>query len=324
MNFPRSPGLPGQQPQQPQDPNEANIKMMAGMMESCYAKTVMAGVAGMGLGAVFGMFMASVSLYLLRLFLSPVSQVQRQQSARFVATDAKEPTRQMAYDTPYHTVTPESTAAKPAAGAATTTPGSAPAAATKPHPAVPNATPGATTTTTTTASAAKLAVAPPPVAAAVKPPSAILPRVAAAEATAAAAAAASSSSAATAATVAAATTTTAAVTPMGAAAAAASGSVPVSSLPLRRQLAVGFKDMGARSLSTGKNFAKVGALFSGIECGIEGLRAKNDAANGIGAGCIAGAVLARNGGPQAAAIGCVGFAAFSAAIEAWLRSPKDE
>ncbi|KAL8410070.1 hypothetical protein RB594_008242 [Gaeumannomyces avenae] len=289
MNFPRSPGLPGQQPQQPQDPNEANIKMMAGMMESCYAKTVMAGVAGMGLGAVFGMFMAS-----------------------------------MAYDTPYHTVTPESTAAKPAAGAATTTPGSAPAAATKPHPAVPNATPGATTTTTTTASAAKLAVAPPPVAAAVKPPSAILPRVAAAEATAAAAAAASSSSAATAATVAAATTTTAAVTPMGAAAAAASGSVPVSSLPLRRQLAVGFKDMGARSLSTGKNFAKVGALFSGIECGIEGLRAKNDAANGIGAGCIAGAVLARNGGPQAAAIGCVGFAAFSAAIEAWLRSPKDE
>jgi hypothetical protein len=30
------------------------------MMESCYAKTVMAGVAGFGLGGLFGMFMASV------------------------------------------------------------------------------------------------------------------------------------------------------------------------------------------------------------------------------------------------------------------------
>ncbi|KAL8383071.1 hypothetical protein RB595_006704 [Gaeumannomyces hyphopodioides] len=259
---------------------------MANMMESCYAKTAMAGVAGMGLGAVFGMFMAS-----------------------------------MAYDTPYHTITPESTAAKPAAGTATTA-GSAPgaAAATKPHPAVPNATPGAMTTVTTPTGVAKptTAAATPPPPASVKPPSAILPRVAAVKA----ASAASSSTAATA--TATATTTAAAVTPMGAAAAAASGSVPLTSLPLRKQLTIGFKDMGARSLSTGKNFAKVGALFSGIECGIEGLRAKNDAANGIGAGCIAGAVLARNGGPQAAAIGCVGFAAFSAAIEAWLRSPKDE
>ncbi|KLU90061.1 hypothetical protein MAPG_09026 [Magnaporthiopsis poae ATCC 64411] len=63
MNFPRAPGLPGQQPQQPQDPNEATIKMMSNMMESCYAKTAMAGVAGMGLGAVFGMLMASVSRF---------------------------------------------------------------------------------------------------------------------------------------------------------------------------------------------------------------------------------------------------------------------
>jgi hypothetical protein len=30
-------------------------------MESCYAKTAMSGVAGFGLGGLFGMFMASVS-----------------------------------------------------------------------------------------------------------------------------------------------------------------------------------------------------------------------------------------------------------------------
>jgi len=99
---------------------------------------------------------------------------------------------------------------------------------------------------------------------------------------------------------------------------------PISSLPLRKQLAHGFKDMGARSWSTAKNFGAVGALFAGIECGIEGLRAKNDLGNGVAAGCLTGAILARNGGPQAAAVGCAGFAAFSAAIDAWMRMPKDE
>ncbi|KAH6840930.1 Tim17/Tim22/Tim23/Pmp24 family-domain-containing protein [Chaetomium sp. MPI-CAGE-AT-0009] len=98
----------------------------------------------------------------------------------------------------------------------------------------------------------------------------------------------------------------------------------LSSMPLRKQLAHGFKDMGARSWSTAKNFGAVGALFSGIECGIEGLRAKNDIGNGVAAGCLTGAILARNGGPQAAAVGCAGFAAFSAAIDAWMRMPKDE
>jgi mitochondrial import inner membrane translocase subunit TIM22 len=98
----------------------------------------------------------------------------------------------------------------------------------------------------------------------------------------------------------------------------------LTSLPLRRQIAIGFKDMGARSWSTAKNFGAVGALFSGIECGIEGLRAKNDLTNGVAAGCLTGGILARNGGPQAAAIGCAGFAAFSAAIDAWMRMPKDE
>jgi import inner membrane translocase subunit TIM22 len=102
------------------------------------------------------------------------------------------------------------------------------------------------------------------------------------------------------------------------------GTASITSLPLKKQLAIGFKDMGKRSWSTAKNFGAVGALFAGIECGIEGLRAKNDLGNGVAAGCLTGAILARNGGPQAAAIGCAGFAAFSAAIDAWMRMPKEE
>ncbi|KAK0651816.1 Tim17/Tim22/Tim23/Pmp24 family-domain-containing protein [Cercophora newfieldiana] len=157
------------------NPNDPNVKWLTNAMESCYAKTAMSGVAGFGLGGLFGIFMAS-----------------------------------MAYDTPYHT-----------AGAGT-------------------------------------------------------------------------------------------------------GATPISSLPWKQQVKVGFKDMGARSYSTAKNFGMVGALFSGIECGIEGLRAKNDMGNGVAAGCLTGAILARNGGPQAAAVGCAGFAAFSAAIDAWMRMPKEE
>jgi len=120
------------------------------------------------------------------------------------------------------------------------------------------------------------------------------------------------------------TTTTAPGAKPGAPPIVTTTQTPVSSLPLRRQLAHGFRDMGKRSYGTAKNFGAVGALFSGIECGIEGLRAKNDLANGVAAGCATGAILARNAGPQAAAIGCAGFAAFSAAIDTWLRMPKDE
>ncbi|KAI1361952.1 Tim17/Tim22/Tim23/Pmp24 family-domain-containing protein [Xylaria arbuscula] len=99
---------------------------------------------------------------------------------------------------------------------------------------------------------------------------------------------------------------------------------PIAELPMREQLKVGFRDMGARSYSTAKNFGKVGLMFSGIECGIEGLRAKNDLANGVAAGCLTGGILAKSGGPTAVAGGCAAFAAFSAAIDVWLRQPKDE
>ena len=99
---------------------------------------------------------------------------------------------------------------------------------------------------------------------------------------------------------------------------------PITTLPLRQQLKVGFKDMGTRSWSMARNFGKVGALFSGIECGIEGMRAKNDLVNGVAAGCLTGGILAKNAGPQAVIGGCAAFAAFSAAIDAYMRQPPEE
>lgn len=99
---------------------------------------------------------------------------------------------------------------------------------------------------------------------------------------------------------------------------------PITSLPLRQQLKVGFKDMGTRSYSTAKNFGLVGLMFAGIECGIEGYRAKNDMVNGAAAGCLTGGILARSGGPTAVAGGCAAFAAFSTAIDVWLRQPKED
>jgi import inner membrane translocase subunit TIM22 len=97
----------------------------------------------------------------------------------------------------------------------------------------------------------------------------------------------------------------------------------VSSLPVKEQLRQGFKEMGRASWSSAKNFGYIGAIFAGTECAIEGYRAKNDLGNGVAAGCLTGGFLAKGGGPQAAALGCAGFAAFSAAIDAYMRMPED-
>ncbi|KAI0119319.1 mitochondrial import inner membrane translocase, subunit Tim17/22 [Daldinia grandis] len=113
-------------------------------------------------------------------------------------------------------------------------------------------------------------------------------------------------------------------TPFHSPGAAGAAPIPIANLPWRQQLKVGFKDMGSRSYSTAKNFGLVGLMFSGIECGIEGYRAKNDMYNGTAAGCLTGGILARGGGPTAVAGGCAAFAAFSAAIDVWIRSPKED
>lgn len=97
----------------------------------------------------------------------------------------------------------------------------------------------------------------------------------------------------------------------------------IAKLPLREQLRKGFKDMGSRSFSSAKNFGLIGAILSGTECCIEGYRGKNDLKNAVAAGCITGGILGAKAGPQAAAVGCAGFAAFSTAIEAYLRMPSE-
>ncbi|KIJ15535.1 hypothetical protein PAXINDRAFT_176467 [Paxillus involutus ATCC 200175] len=80
-----------------------------------------------------------------------------------------------------------------------------------------------------------------------------------------------------------------------------------------------FKEMGKGMWRSGKGFGKVGALFAGIECVIEGYRAKNDMVNPVAAGFVAGGILARNSGPKAVLGGGLAFAAFSAAIDLFLR-----
>jgi len=44
----------------------------------------------------------------------------------------------------------------------------------------------------------------------------------------------------------------------------------------------------------------------------------------VAAGCITGGALAAKAGPQAAALGCAGFAGFSAAIDYYMRMPNDD
>ena len=113
-------------------------------------------------------------------------------------------------------------------------------------------------------------------------------------------------------------------TPMSSGLPGGVGTGNISDLPVREQLRLGFKDMGRSAYSSAKNFGYIGAIFAGTECAIEGFRAKNDLGNGVAAGCLTGGFLARNAGPQAAAVGCAGFAAFSAAIDAYMRMPNDD
>ncbi|KAG6861115.1 hypothetical protein C0995_003844 [Termitomyces sp. Mi166 len=85
-----------------------------------------------------------------------------------------------------------------------------------------------------------------------------------------------------------------------------------------------FKEMGRGMWSSGKGFGKVGALFAGIECVIESYRAKNDVYNSVASGFLAGGILARNSGPKGAFSGGLFFAAFSAAIDLFMRRETPE
>ncbi|XP_030648697.1 mitochondrial import inner membrane translocase subunit Tim22 [Chanos chanos] len=79
------------------------------------------------------------------------------------------------------------------------------------------------------------------------------------------------------------------------------------------------KDMGQRGMSYAKNFAIVGAMFSCTECIIESHRGKSDWKNAVYSGCVTGGAIGFRAGLKAGVLGCGGFAAFSAAIEYYLR-----
>ncbi|CAI7744748.1 unnamed protein product, partial [Closterium sp. NIES-54] len=89
----------------------------------------------------------------------------------------------------------------------------------------------------------------------------------------------------------------------------------VEEMSTRQQLVHGFKQMAQRSWHTGKTFAVMGAIFSASECMAEKARARHDEVNTVIAGCVTGGALSARAGPQAACMGCAGFAAFSLLIE---------
>ncbi|KAI9027937.1 mitochondrial inner membrane translocase subunit Tim17/Tim22/Tim23/peroxisomal protein PMP24 [Hyaloraphidium curvatum] len=91
-------------------------------------------------------------------------------------------------------------------------------------------------------------------------------------------------------------------------------------LKFREQMKISMRQTVDRAKSSAKNLSVVGAAFAGTECVIETYRAKNDVYNGVAAGCITGAGLAARAGPQAMVAGCIGFAAFSAAIDTYTRN----
>mmetsp|Transcript_36004 Transcript_36004/g.70845 ORF Transcript_36004/g.70845 Transcript_36004/m.70845 type:complete len:246 (+) Transcript_36004:139-876(+) len=90
----------------------------------------------------------------------------------------------------------------------------------------------------------------------------------------------------------------------------------VPAAPMKEQMRHSLRTTGDKSLYWARNFAFITGVFSGSECLVEKARGKHDVWNPVMSGCATGAAMQAKSGPQAAALGCAGFAAFSLAIEA--------
>mmetsp|Transcript_23034 Transcript_23034/g.64093 ORF Transcript_23034/g.64093 Transcript_23034/m.64093 type:complete len:242 (+) Transcript_23034:69-794(+) len=96
------------------------------------------------------------------------------------------------------------------------------------------------------------------------------------------------------------------------------GGKDVPQAPLREQLRTTFRATADKSLYWCRNFAFITGVFGGSECLVEKYRGKHDVWNSVASGCITGAALQAKQGPQAAAVGCGGFAAFSLVIDSFM------
>lgn len=89
----------------------------------------------------------------------------------------------------------------------------------------------------------------------------------------------------------------------------------VPQAPLKEQIKVTMRATAEKSRYWCRQFAFITGVFGGTDCLVEKFRGKHDIWNAVASGCITGAALQAKQGPQAAAMGCGGFAAFSLVIE---------
>lgn len=88
----------------------------------------------------------------------------------------------------------------------------------------------------------------------------------------------------------------------------------VPQAPLKEQMRMTFRATADKSMYWCRNFAFITGVFGGSECLVEKARGTHDVWNEVISGCITGAAMQAKSGPQAAALGCGGFAAFSLVI----------
>ena len=78
--------------------------------------------------------------------------------------------------------------------------------------------------------------------------------------------------------------------------------------------------LGSKVRWYAKSFAALSGLYAGVECVTAKSTAEENVVNHAVAGCITGAALQVKAGPQAACLGCAGFAAFSVVIDQVMKS----
>jgi import inner membrane translocase subunit TIM22 len=93
------------------------------------------------------------------------------------------------------------------------------------------------------------------------------------------------------------------------------GGKEVPQAPVKEQMKIVFRSTAEKSLYWCKSFAFITGVFGGSECLVEKFRGKHDVWNPVMSGCVTGAALQAKSGPQAALVGCGGFAAFSLVID---------